>query len=245
MMTSDMMRHATAGKSSTNKSYQNALDQMNRGYNEITESLKTSYGDLMGGAGADADAYRQAVQQGGYQGYSDASPYQYDLQGMTRQLLDPSMQFQIEQATGAVEGSAANAGKLFSGATGQAIADRSQQIAQMAWKDALQTALQDRQFGYQMHSDEIARDRASIDQQNLNLDRNISNLQGLQGSSSSALNNYMSMLTQNKTGQLESQMNAYLANEKMKQDEKDSKRRMWGDILGGVGNIAGSIIPLF
>jgi len=99
------------------------------------------------GAGQDMADYRSALGQdlSAFQ-YAPTEDFNYDLNANTQRFLDPSMDFQIKQATGAVEGSAANAGKLFSSSTAQGIADRSQEIAKQSWKDALQTALQDRQF---------------------------------------------------------------------------------------------------
>lgn len=117
------------------------------------------------GASQDMADYRSMLGQDlGQYAYQQASPFQYDLQGQTQAFLDPSMDYQIQQATQALEGSAANAGKLFSSSTGKGIADRSQAIAQQSWKDALQTALADRSFMAGEDQRNIANQRAVQDQ---------------------------------------------------------------------------------
>jgi len=117
------------------------------------------------GAGQDMADYRSTLGQDLSQyNYQQASPFQYDLQGQTQAFLDPSMDYQIQQATSALEGSAANAGKLFSSSTGRGIADRAQAIAQQSWKDALQTALADRSFMAGEDQRNIGNQRAMQDQ---------------------------------------------------------------------------------
>lgn len=53
------------------------------------------------------------------------------------QWLDPNVEYRIQRASDAIENSAAGRNALLSGATQQAIADRSQKIAQEAWDNAV------------------------------------------------------------------------------------------------------------
>ena len=128
---------------------------------QLTGMLQDTYAPITQNFAGDMSAYRQlAAQPAQTFQYQQFDPFAYDLQAQTQQFLDPSMDFQIQQATDAVQGSAANAGKLFSGATGKAIADRSQEIAQQSWKDAMEMALRDRGFQADMYlSDRERADR--------------------------------------------------------------------------------------
>lgn len=90
-------------------------------------------------ASGDWEAYRGAAGQ-------DLSQYNYDPfeeynTEDTKKYLDPSIDYQVQQATRGVEGSAANAGKLNSGATLKAIADRAQQIGQTGYQNAQNTGM--------------------------------------------------------------------------------------------------------
>ena len=139
------------------------MDILNRGYQPYTQ-----------GAGQNFSNYQNMVSNIGGAQYADTDPFAYDLQSKSQQFLDPSMDFQIQEATEAVEGSAANAGKLFSSSTGRGIAARAQDIAQKSYKDAMNMAITDRGFEYGVYGDEIDRDRANVDlalkQQGLKLD---------------------------------------------------------------------------
>ena len=166
------MGSAMSGASQANKNIRNS----NKAIEGIKSNIPGQSAELMGmlndayspytaNAASDMNAYRDAVGNiGGYQ-YNQADPFAYDLNTKAQQFLDPSMDLQIKEATDAVEGSAANAGKLFSSATGKGIADRSQEIARKAWKESMEMALADRGFEYGMYSDDIDRDRANTDLQ--------------------------------------------------------------------------------
>lgn len=56
--------------------------------------------------------------------------------GDVSSFLDPSLDYQKEEATKAVESSQAGKGGLFSGAAGQSISNATQKIAEQGWSDA-------------------------------------------------------------------------------------------------------------
>lgn len=149
---------------------------------QIIGDLQTAYSPYTQNAAGDMDSYRLATGQIGNLQYGVADPFAYDLNTQAQQFLDPTVDYQTRKATEAVEGSAANRGKLFSSATGKAISDRAQEIAQQSWKDAMAMALQDRGFQYGVYSDDVQRDRANIDlalkQQGMKLD-SLGNLAGM------------------------------------------------------------------
>jgi hypothetical protein len=132
---------------------------------EVMDILNTGYAPYTQGAGQNFANYQNMVNNMGGVQYADADPFAYNLQSQSQQFLDPSMDFQIKEATDAVQGSAANAGKLFSSSTGRGIAARAQDIAQKSWKDAMNMAITDRGFQYGVYGDEIDRDRANVDLQ--------------------------------------------------------------------------------
>lgn len=143
---------------------------------QLSNIISGGYSPYTQGAESDMNAYRQSVAQGGNLQYDPSGDFDYNLQQQTQNFLDPSMDFQIDEASKAVQASGANRGKLFSGATGKAISDRAQDIAQTGYKDALQMALQDRGFQYGQFSDDVTRDRGAVDFLANQQQQNISNL---------------------------------------------------------------------
>ena len=86
----------------------------NQGANDISSYLNQAiqnYAPIAGQAAGDMNYLRNAGQQG------------FD-QDFNQYMNSSAFKFPLQQAIGGVEQSAANAGKLFSGATGKAIADR-------------------------------------------------------------------------------------------------------------------------
>lgn len=133
---------------------------------ELMRMLSETYGPYTQNAASDYNAYREGVQNADYDQfkYGATDPFAYDLNAKTQGFLDPTMNQQIQAATGAVEGSAANRGKLFSSATGKAISDRASEIAKQSWKDAAAMAMQDRNFEYGKYGSDIDRARQAQDQ---------------------------------------------------------------------------------
>lgn len=79
---------------------------------------------------------------------ADNSQFNYDPfeqfdQSSTNNFLDPSIDFQVKQATNAIEGSAANRGKLGAGVTQKAIADRAQEVGATGFQSAQDKAYAD------------------------------------------------------------------------------------------------------
>lgn len=133
---------------------------------QIEAKLSQAYSPYLQNAGADLASFRRSAQglDPANFAYEDAPGFDYNMQQGIQSFMDPSTDFQIRQATRAVEGSAANAGKLFSSATGKGIADRSQAIAAQSWKDALQAAMADRAYGREAYESDVGLSRQEQDQ---------------------------------------------------------------------------------
>ena len=209
---------------------------------ELRGELNTAYSPYTQNAQGDMNAYRGAIGQPNQQ-YNQFDPFSYDLNAQSQQFLDPSMDFQIQQATDAVEGSAANAGKLFSSATGKGIADRSQEIAKQAWKDSMEMALQDRGFQYGVFGDEVNRDMANTDlavQQNNQRMGAYGNLANMGQQATTNLANQTSNIRQGEfTGINEAGM--AIANNNMNRQD-DSVMGNLGALMTGAGNTFGSLL---
>lgn len=161
------------------------IDQLRQeqdaGYRGIQQGLEQAYSPYTANASEDLNAYRTAARNLGsnLQQYGDAGSFEFDLNAAIDKLMDPYLGARTEAATRAMEGSAANAGKLNSSATLQGIAKRSGEIYSDAWKDALNAAQRQQSQEYGQWSDQIARERAAIDQANSNLTAQLSALSGL------------------------------------------------------------------
>lgn len=210
--------------------------------NVIEQQLKESYSPYISTAGDDYQSYRDAVGGTDYDAmrYQQADPFGYNLQAGIKEFMDPSMALQIREATGAVEGSAANRGKLFSSATGKAIADRSQEIAQKSWKDALQAAMQDRGFQYQQYSGDIDRTRQVSDQDMRIAQQRIGDLGALAGMGQQASLRYGDLMTQNKQNLFQSQNQADLTKAQM---GMQTPATGFGAFLQGAGQSLGTMAP--
>jgi len=92
-------------------------------------------------------AGNKAFQEYGERDFSYA-PEQFQYDQTLGDFLDPSMQFQIDQAMQAIQGSAAAGGSLGSGATLKAMQDRGQQIASTGYGQAQDRMMQDKNFAY-------------------------------------------------------------------------------------------------
>lgn len=163
------------------------IDQLRQeqaqGYAGIQQGLDQAYTPYTENAGADYGAYRQASQNLGQnlQGYADAGSFEFDLNAAIDKLMDPYLEGRTEAATRALEGSAANAGKLNSSATLQGIAKRSGELYSDAWKDALNAAQRQQAQEYGQWSDAIARERAAVDQANANVQAQLAAMGNLAG----------------------------------------------------------------
>jgi hypothetical protein len=91
-------------------------------------------------ASGDWEDYRNLAGQDNSQFNYD--PFQEYNPEDAQKFLDPSTDYQIGEATKAIQGTQANAGKLHSGATLKAISDRAQGIASTGYQNAQQQAYQ-------------------------------------------------------------------------------------------------------
>jgi len=139
---------------------QNAMREGKEGYSDISQM----YSPFQQAGLEDLQKFRQMDFS------QDPGSFQYGAN--VEQFLDPSMQYQQEQAMNQIQGSAAAQGALGSGATLKAMQDRGQQIAQQGYGDAFNRMMQDKSFAYGQY-----RDRANQTRQRL-MDR-ANQLQGV------------------------------------------------------------------
>lgn len=81
---------------------------------------------------------------------------QFDYSGDVQQFLDPSMQYQQQQAQRALEESASAGGALRSGATMRALQNQAQDYAMQDYGNAFNRMTQDKNFAYQQFMNEFA-----------------------------------------------------------------------------------------
>lgn len=116
-----------------NEQYQGAITSAIDPYKQLTNAQQTQelQQGLVGGlTGLNTDQYKtQAAQLQSGDVLNDVSGY-----------LDPSIEYQQQQAQKGVESSAAGRGGLFSGAVGQEIADKTRSIAEQGWGQAYDRA---------------------------------------------------------------------------------------------------------
>lgn len=160
---------------------QDALNKLRRGQeesfdigNEYYKGLTDQYKPEAATYLSDLGAWRQQAQKAPVEmGQFDTN--QYDV----NKYLNPSMDYEMQQAMNQVNQGAAAGGSLLSGATLKALQDRSQNIARQNYQQAFQNMQGERQFGYQ---DYLNHFKAAQD----NEMQRLSNLQGLVGQSGAA-----------------------------------------------------------
>lgn len=157
---------ATLGKSGAQKAQAGALRGQSRALTGIGQGIQTQRDQQLADISDATNPFTRAA-AGDWEGYRNASTQdlsQYNYNPFTElsqqdinAQLDPSINFQVQQATNAIQGAGANAGKLHSGATAKAIADRAQAIGQTGYQQARDNAFQNWQQN-------IALDRSAKDQ---------------------------------------------------------------------------------
>ena len=91
----------------------------------------------------------QAYQEDDFE--TEVNPFEF--LGTTQEYLDPSMDFQKQEALKAMQQSASASGGLYSGAAMQALQDRSQDYAMQDYGNAFNRMQQDRNNKYQEYTD--------------------------------------------------------------------------------------------
>lgn len=88
--------------------------------------------------------------------------FAYDMNAKTKEFLNPEIDAILGKANQAIEGSAANKGSLFSGATGRAIAGSTADITAKEYGRAQNVAQQDKQSAYQQYADKFSRELQAL-----------------------------------------------------------------------------------
>ena len=221
---------------------QNIMNQIPGQSQEIQSYLEGAYSPYTQNAAGDMTAYRDAISQAGNLQYGSYDPFAYDLQSGIQKFMDPSLDLQIKKATGAVEGSAANTGKLFSSSTGKAISDRAQELSQLAWKDALKAAMEDRGFQYGVYGDDITRDRQAIDFQLKQQGQKLDSLGNLAGMGQQATTNLASSVGDVKLAEMQGLNDLALSQAQLGMQRPGGSA--FGDFLSGVAGGASILGPI-
>lgn len=214
--------------------------QQAQGYKDLQTGLEQAYSPYTQNAGEDYQAYRQAAGSFGSQQreYADAGDFNFDLNAAIDSLMDPYLSGRTEAATKALEGSAANAGKLNSSATLSSLAKKSGELYSDAWKDALAAAQRQQAQEYGQWSDSINRERQAVDQYNANLMRNLEVLGALSGSGQSAVMDLAGKTTALGQESLTNQGNLDLERIKL----GTQKGSVWGNALTGGLNVGANVL---
>lgn len=199
----------------------------------LVSDLNTAYSPYTANAASDYGALRNAITGANYQQYAPTESFDYDLNSAIDSFMNPNVDYLVDQATNAVENSAANAGNLFSGQTGKAIVQQAQDIAQKYRSEAQDLALQDRNFQYQNYQDTISNNRSAIDQANSLLNNSISNLGTLSSMGQNAvtgLANQSTDLWSNAYGDINN------IGSVIGQLKSQSSPSLFSSVLGGLGS---------
>lgn len=126
-----------------------ALEQAQQGYGQAYQDISGMY-----------DPYMQAgsTALSSLAGGDFSTPVgEFQFQGDISQYLDPSMAYQQEQASRALQQSALGQGNLLSGGTAKALQAQAQQMAQQDYANAFNRMQQDKSFAYRQFSDDFTR----------------------------------------------------------------------------------------
>jgi hypothetical protein len=123
---------------------------------ERENAVNAATGNYASGMSQYMDSGRGANVQN-QQGTSAANFGGADVIGDVSQYLDPSLQHQMQQATGQLQNAYGSRGSLFSGAAGNAIGENARSMAEKGWGDAFSRATNARQqqFTNQMGMDQF------------------------------------------------------------------------------------------
>lgn len=129
------------------------------------------------GLGNDYADYQAALQ--GYRDnagkFAPTQEWNYDLKKGIADVWDPFFNEKVDLAAKQVYGGAANAGKLMSSATARNVANAVGKQYDQSYQAALNAAQEQERQQYGWYSDQVARERAAVEQANQLLMNNIGN----------------------------------------------------------------------
>ena len=219
MFTADAQRDAAR---ENRRLVQDATGQMN-------QIAQGSYDNISGMYQPYQQAGQQAFEQ--YQNYDPSVQMgEFGYNKGVSDFLDPSMQYQQDQARRTVEASNAAAGSLGSGAFAKELQDRGMQLAQQDYSNAHQRMTNDKQFAYNDYLNRFNNARTN-NQARLSQLQNISNVgQQAMGTMATAGQN----LANSQIGNLGTMTNANMEYNNANQMATGSG--MAGNLLGGLSN---------
>lgn len=209
-----------------------ALEELKTDAQNQASEIAGDYGRIMSqGAGAqDIANFRDAV------GSMDTTvdPFSYDWDAAVAKFQDPTVEAKVAAATKAITDSAANRGGLFSSATGKAISDRAEQIAQQAIQDAMKMALQDKQAEADIWGKTQTLEQ-NAKQMQLN---NLGQLAGLGQQGLSTMAQGTAQAKQSAFDTINSAKGQQIQNNLAKQSDWETLMGGFGDIFGMAGDVA-------
>jgi hypothetical protein len=146
------------GAYNQNKSQKAQLDALLSGNKELQQLVAQNLGSNTGMVtdaykgtlnGYDPESYINELKSRDYSKYDITAPgdFEFDLAAETQAQLNPALDEILKRSTGQIEASSANAGKLFSSATGKNIARSTTDLTAQEWskaRDAAQTVGQNK-----------------------------------------------------------------------------------------------------
>lgn len=154
------------GAYNQNKTERERLDALLSGNKELqnlvmqnldanTGAIKQGYAGTL--QGFDPQSYINDLKNRDYSKYDVSAPdaFEFDQIAETQKQLNPALEEILKRSTGQIEASSANAGKLFSGATGKNILRTTTDQTAQEWARAGQVAQQVGQNKYQQYIDKF------------------------------------------------------------------------------------------
>ena len=158
--------------------------------------------------------------------------------GDVNSFMDPSLGYQMEQATKQVESSNAGKGGLFSGAAGKSIAGATQKIAEQGWGDAYNRANQALQ---QSNAAKLQQQQAGQSAGTYNLGLDTTKI----GAAGQAYNTLMEPISTVSQGTMDMAGTLYGSQSGMNQQKMQGQMAdtgYFGDILGAGAKIGAALI---
>ena len=209
--------------------------------------LGEQYAPLVGNDFAgDTQAYYDALDNADYSQFDLAAPedFAFDQAAETQRQLNPELQAIIDRSTGEVTNSAANAGKLFSGAAGKDIARATADIQAKEWDAASQRAQTERTNKYQQWTDKFKNAQTVAENNRNNMDSGLKNKGAKFGIQSNAYGQQIGA----QQGIQNSADTAVLQSKQQGYDASAANKGLSSNFMAGLGGAvsgAGSVYGMF
>lgn len=210
-----------------NKLRQQLRGDLSRLYGEGRDKVTGMYAPYTDLAG-------KGVEQLLEQGQTTVAPMDFKYGKTTQDFLDPSMQFQIDEAARGIQSGAAASNSLLSGAAQRALAENARSQAETGYADAYARMMQDRQQTYNERRDSY-QDKINELRRKYGMTTDLTNLgMGAIDKTAGAVQDFTTQQAANLSGT-------------MPQSSAGVAGQAWGQTFGNLGgatlDLAGRMIP--